>query len=88
MDSQKDATENLGSSRCSTASNLAFEDGFEGSPSELWRVESKRWLRPGRKEITHINWFATKEQAEKHADWINDGRGRVISIYRYCRFSN
>lgn len=88
MTQPRDAGRDFDASHCSSASNLAFEDGFEGAPVELWRVEAKRWLRPGRKEITHINWFATKEQAEKHAAWINDGRGRVISLYRYCRFSN
>jgi hypothetical protein len=66
-------------------SNIAFEDGFDGSPPELWRLEAKRTTPFGTKEITHVNWFASKEMADSHAAWINDGRGRIVSIVRYSR---
>ena len=35
-------------------SNIAFEDGFDGSPPELWRLEAKRTTPFGTKEITHV----------------------------------
>ena len=68
-------------------SNLAFEDGFDGSPPELWRLEAKRTTPFGTKEITHVNWFASKEMADSHAAWINDGRGRIVeSIVKRTRW--
>ena len=67
-------------------SNLAFEQSFpEESPAELWRLSAIR-LHQGT-EMRHINWFATETAALAHRDWINDGRGRVLSlvIYRAAR---
>lgn len=62
-------------------SELAFEDGYDESPPVLFRVYSTRnWQ--GRK-IRHVNWFATREAAEDHAAWINDGRGEVTSVSEY-----
>jgi hypothetical protein len=65
---------------------LAFEHeiGQDYAPPELWRVCSLRGL-PGREPINHVNWFATEGGARKHAAWINDGRGEVLSVTRYVR---
>lgn len=60
---------------------MSFENGFEDSPPELWRVVSCRGFN-GR-SLRHVNWFATEEAARKHAEWINDGRGQVLSIVKY-----
>lgn len=60
---------------------LAFENGYDDSPQELWRVYSIRHFKE--RPIRHTNWFATEEAARKHAAWINDGRGKVISIAKY-----
>lgn len=66
-------------------SNLAFEQSFaEECPAELWRLSAMRSYHNG--EIRHINWFATESAALAHRDWINDGRGRVLSLQRYRRF--
>lgn len=65
-------------------SSIAFED-FDEAPPELWRLESKRKTPFSKKEISHVNWFATKEAADRHAAWIGDGRGRVVSLARYVR---
>jgi hypothetical protein len=66
--------------------DLAFEHDFrqDVAPPELWRVCSLRGL-PGREPIVHVNWFAAENAARKHGDWINDGRGEVVSITRYVR---
>jgi hypothetical protein len=65
------------------SSNLAFEKSFPvDAPQELWRLSAVRTYK-GEKDITHINWFATEEAASKHRDWINDGRGRVLSVVKY-----
>lgn len=58
---------------------LAFE--FEDSPLELWRVVSHREFL-GR-ALRNINWFATEQAARRHAAWINDGRGKVLSVTKY-----
>lgn len=64
-------------------SNLAFEQSFpEDAPIELWRLHSVRSYRAD-KEIRHINWFATEAAALEHRDWINAGRGRVLSLVKY-----
>ena len=64
-------------------SNLAFEQAFPvDAPEELWRLSAVR-THKGEKEIRHINWFSTEAAALAHRDWINDGRGRVLSIVKY-----
>lgn len=59
---------------------LAFED-FVDAPDILYRVVSWRTWKDRR--LRHTNWFATKEAAEQHVKWINDGRGEVVGIYEY-----
>jgi hypothetical protein len=64
-------------------SNVAFEQAFvEDAPKELWRLSAMRAYRD-EKEIRHINWFATETAALAHRDWINAGRGRVLSLVKY-----
>jgi hypothetical protein len=64
-------------------SNVAFEQAFvEESPKELWRLSAMRTYRD-EEEIRHINWFATETAALAHRDWINAGRGRVLSLVKY-----
>jgi len=68
-------------------SDVAFENSFqEDAPGELWRLSAMRFYA-GEKEIRHINWFATETAAIAHRDWVNDGRGRVLSLvkYRACK---
>ncbi len=63
-------------------SNIAFEQAFrEDSPRELWRLAAIRKYKD--EEIRHINWFATETAAIAHRDWVNDGRGRVLSLTKY-----
>lgn len=62
---------------------LAFEVGFEDSPADLWRVlSSRQW---NNRKVRHTNWFARREAAFAHANWIMDGRGEVLSIVHYVR---
>lgn len=64
--------------------DMSFEQGFkEDNPQELWRVISWRQVPNQNRKIRHTNWFATEEAAKKHAEWINNGRGEVISIAKY-----
>lgn len=63
-------------------SNLAFEQFPESAPPELWRLSAIRTYK-GEKDIRHINWFASEAAAIAHRDWINDGRGRVLSLVKY-----
>lgn len=63
-------------------SNIAFEQAFsDDSPQELWRLAAMRTYKDG--EIRHINWFSTEASALAHKDWINNGRGRVVSLVKY-----
>jgi len=63
-------------------SDLCFEQDFhEDSPEELWRLSAMRSYHNG--EIRHVNWFASETAALAHRDWINAGRGRVLSITKY-----
>ena len=63
---------------------LSFEHGVEGqSPEELWRLVSRRPYGDGERTITHVNWFATLTAARQHADWIADGRGKVVGMDLY-----
>lgn len=60
---------------------LAFENGVADSCADLWRVVSMRtW---NHREFRHTNFFSSEDVAMKHAHWIGDGRGRVISITHY-----
>lgn len=63
---------------------LVWETGIadnEPPQKTLWRVMS---IRPWRgREIRHTNWFATEDAARAHAAWIEDGRGRVVSLLKY-----
>lgn len=60
--------------------DMAFEHGVDGE-TELWRVMSFRAFND--KSFRNTNWFSTKAEAEAHAEWINDGRGKVLSITQY-----
>jgi hypothetical protein len=63
-------------------SELAFEEGFpEGEPHDLWRLCSARSFKE--REIRHVNWFASLEAAREHVAWIEDGRGKVVSLTHY-----
>ena len=75
---------------------LAFETEIhEETPTELWRVRSRRnfikgqmtptsWVtQSSTKVVCTTNWFATEDRARQHVEWINDGRGEVISIAKY-----
>lgn len=65
-------------------SDLAFEEDLpEGEPSVLWRLVSYREYK-GRR-IRHVNWFADVEACVRHGKWINDKRGTVVSMTKYCR---
>lgn len=63
---------------------LCWETGVnEISPLELWRVYSVREFVG--KPLRHTNWFTTKLAAIRHAEWIQERGGKVLSVGRYCR---
>lgn len=62
-------------------SAIAFEHSVPSDPAELWRLTSVREVF-GR-EINHVNWFVTEEAAQRHAAWIANRGGRVLSLTRY-----
>lgn len=64
-----------------TRADLAFENGIGDAPVELWRVVSMRKWND--REIRHTNWFATEEGALTHAEWIKDGRGRLVGVNKF-----
>ena len=45
-------------------SNLAFEDGFDGSPPELWRLEAKRKAASRSKAARRSGSPLTRRQIE------------------------
>ena len=48
---------------------------------ELWRVRSIRPL--GETEIRHTRWFINEAGAREYAKWVEDDRGKVLSIAKY-----
>lgn len=64
-------------------SELAFENFHDDVPQTLYRLVALRYIGDEHREMRHTNWFLTEEAADEHAKWINDGRGRVLSITRY-----
>jgi len=48
---------------------------------ELWRVRSIRsWMG---QQLHHTSWFASKESADIHVNWLKHKRIEVLSIAKY-----
>lgn len=61
--------------------NLAFESNVRPNSTILYRLESVRDFKG--LDVRHIRWFTTEEAAVTHKAWIEDGRGKVISLRRF-----
>ena len=65
--------------------HLAFENGTGGkAPPELWRVSCLRGV-PNHEPLRHINYFASKADAEQHADWLEQRGATDIDVAYYTR---
>lgn len=62
---------------------LAFENGVEGIPSELWRLVTTREFNG--KEVQHVNYFAALSDARDCADRQESMGGKVVSLDLYKR---
>jgi len=62
---------------------LAWEKEFpkDGEPQHLWRLVSARSFK--KCALRHTSWFTTEKAANAHAAWIENGRGKVLSITHY-----
>lgn len=49
----------------------------------LYRVVSIRPSPTGGKDIHHVKDWFTREAALRYAQWVSDGRGKVVSV---CKF--